>query len=242
MASRVCWNCENMSHMTRVGYPYPVREVGPLSVAKFMWFALFRCDACGFGSMGSLVISANEANSTYGFFDEVQRVRMYSGNQQEIDRAAVGCAFDDIISSITWYPDRARGKKYDDVPENIASAASEAYSCFSIGAYRAAAMMSRSVVEAIAIERGITKGDLKTKITELGKRNLLTPLAEQQADEIRFFGNDVVHGGFTKPVSADEANGVLIFLDVLIDSVYQQPAKLHAMQESRAKRKEQKTA
>lgn len=242
MASRVCWNCKNMSHMTRVGYPYPVREVGPLSTARFMWFALFKCDACGFGSMGSLVISANEASSAYGYFDEVQQIRRYSGNQQEIDRAAVGCAFDDKNSSITWYPDKGRGKKYDDVPENIASAASEAHSCFSIGAYRAAAMMSRSVVEAIAIERGITKGDLKNKITKLEEQNLLTPLARQQADEIRFFGNDVVHGGFTEPVSADEANDVLIFLDVLIDSVYQQPAKLRAMQESRVKRKEQKTA
>lgn len=62
------------------------------------------------------------------------------------------------------------------------------------------------------------------------ERKLISPLVKQQADEIRYFGNDMAHGDFAQPVSADDAHEVLNILDVLIDAVYQQPAKLQAMQ------------
>jgi hypothetical protein len=46
----------------------------------------------------------------------------------------------------------------------------------------------------------------------------------------------MAHGDFALPVSAEDAHEVLDFLDVLIDAVYQQPAKLLAMQQMRKER------
>jgi hypothetical protein len=59
------------------------------------------------------------------------------------------------------------------VLEHIASAASEAYECQSIGAHRAARSLARAVVEAIAKHKGITQGRLVDKIEEMEQQDLI---------------------------------------------------------------------
>lgn len=200
------------------------------------WFASFQCDNCGYFSTGKLIITEST--------DElVNRLKLayYPGDQRKNRAAAASIMFDSVDADIEWFPETALGKEYDNVDnDTVKESASEAYACLSIRAYRAAILMARAVCEAIAKDQGFEEGNLQKKIAQMEEQRLISPLVKQQADEIRYFGNDMAHGDFAQPVDADDAHEVLNFLDVLIDAVYQQPAKLQAMQKARAQRKNRK--
>ena len=61
---------------------------------------------------------------------------------------------------VLWLPQVPQGREFADVPTNIAEPASEAYTCQSVGAYRAAVLLARSVIEATCKDKGITQGKL----------------------------------------------------------------------------------
>lgn len=129
------------------------------------------------------------------------------------------------------------GQGFKDVPNTIADAASEAYACYSIRSYRAAILLARSVVEAAAKDQGVTKGNLATKIYTLADKRLVSPLVAQQAHEIRHIGNEMAHGDFIQNITEEECDDVLNFMSVLLDALFQQPAKLTRHQEQRQRRK-----
>ncbi|MEE8739031.1 MAG: DUF4145 domain-containing protein [Bifidobacterium sp.] len=216
--------------MTRKTEAFPVKGTTPTKTST-TWFALFSCDACGYGVLGKISFNAAAKKTEWGtrryFSDPVSSIYITLATEE----------FDSEGGDIEWLPETILGKEYNDVDnDTIKDSASEAHSCYSIRAYRAAILMARSVVEAIAKDKGITDGNLKKKIAALEEQKLVSPLVREQADEIRYFGNDMAHGDFALPVSAEDAHEVLDFLDVLIDAVYQQPAKLLAMQQMRKER------
>lgn len=183
-------------------------------------FQCYQCDNCGYPSIAMWRAQTNNV------FEE-QRDRNETGIYDAIDTA----------QEMKWIPQNPLGKQFDDVPEAIACAASEAFACASVGLYRAAILLSRSIVEACAKDQGITRGNLAEKIDKLAEEGLVSQLVRDQAHEIRYFGNDMAHGDFIIPVKAEEAEEVLNFLEILLNVVYQQPAKLHAMQIARQERK-----
>ena len=131
----------------------------------------------------------------------------------------------------------ALGKRYEDVPEHIASVASEAYSCLSIEMYRAALLMARTALEATAKQCGITEGTLAKKIETMSENNIVPDYLKDEATEIRLLGNDMAHADLDTPVTKDQANEILSFLDSVLDHVYQQPAKAKRRKEEREKAK-----
>ena len=141
--------------------------------------------------------------------------------------------FDRFDASIQWLPKMALGKRYEDVPEHIASVASEAYSCFSIEMYRAALLMARTALEATAKQCGITEGTLAKKIETMAENNIVPDYLKDEATEIRLSGNDMAHADLDTPVTKDQAKGILGFLDAVLDHVYQQPAKAKRRKEER---------
>jgi hypothetical protein len=201
------------------------------------WFALFTCDSCGYAVIGQIVFDSKKK------LTELNKNGRYpSGPESDILSHLATDEFDSSLPDIKWQPQSALGKEYLDVNnDTIKDSASEAHSCYSIRAYRAAILMARSVVEAIAKDKGITDGNLKKKIAALEEQQLISPLVREQADEIRYFGNDMAHGDFALPVDAADAREVLDFLDVFIDAIYQQPAKLLAMKQSRELRRQSET-
>ncbi|MBM9432350.1 DUF4145 domain-containing protein [Flaviflexus equikiangi] len=128
------------------------------------------------------------------------------------------------------------------MPEHISDAASESYACYQIRSYRAAILMARSVVEAVAKDKGATTGNLYKKIDKLADDRIISPLTAETAHEIRFMGNDMAHGDFVAPVSEDECDDLLNFMSSLLAEVYQTPAKLSRHREVRALRKVQAPA
>lgn len=139
---------------------------------------------------------------------------------------------------VQWFPANALGKHYANVPAHIATAASEAHACRSVGCYRAAVVMARSVIEATAKDCDITRGQIYDKIEKLKEQGLVRELVREQAHEIRHLGNDMAHGDFIDPVIEEEADEILELMGEVLDEVYQAPAALRARQEARLAKKQ----
>ncbi len=91
----------------------------------------------------------------------------------------------------------------------------------------------------MAKEQGATEGTLVQKINTLADRQIISPLVKDTAHEIRHMGNAMAHGDFVQDVTEEECGDVLNFMSVLLDAVYQQPAKLTRFREQRERRRSQ---
>lgn len=202
-----------------------------------VWFAMYTCDECGFASLGQievgdiehlLIMYANRPDARYDDGD-----RSFANI-----RAAVGWYMSLPNADVNWYPVKGMGKEYENVPADIASAASEAYSCFFINANRAAVLLARTTIEAIAKDKGVTEGLLFQKIDEMAKRDIITNQLRDEAHEIRHLGNDMAHGDLNVEINEEDAEDILGFLDSVIDYVYQQPIAIEKRKRLREARKQ----
>lgn len=141
-----------------------------------------------------------------------------------------------------WSPPFVGGQVFEDVPPHIASAASEAYKGSSIGNYMSAILMARTVIEASAKEKGVTKGNLLGKIDELANQSLIREDTKQAAHAIREFGNDMAHGDISDPVDAVDADEVLVLMSEVLNELFQGPARVLALRAKVAARKNPATA
>jgi hypothetical protein len=139
----------------------------------------------------------------------------------------------DTGAPVTWLPRSGEAKAFPDVPDHIASAASEAYECFSIGAYRAAISLSRAVVEATAKHLGFGSGSLSERITNMVEGTHLRSTTGEMAHEVRHWGNDMAHGDFAAPIGHDEAEAVLALMDEVLQETFQGPARLERVRQLR---------
>lgn len=140
VATRTCWSCGTRAHMTRSSAPSVIPDDVDQDGDPLTWLAqaLYSCDECGVMAIGLGVYEWHPDS------EELQRF--------DPDR---------------WQPKRVQGRAFQDVPEHIAGAASEAHECHSIEAYRAVGALARAVVEATAKDKGCTKGNLQQKINDL---------------------------------------------------------------------------
>lgn len=213
MVARNCWHCHTYANMSlpklRSQFLYEDRsQVYDCTFPKPEnmkndddIFVLYQCDLCGY---------PNIAHYSCAWLKSTQ----------------------DYDSPLDWIPASALGKDYSDIPERIASAASECHECFSIGAYRAAVIMARSVLEAIvtekikspANERGKDK-TLNAKLNDAANEGVISKRLGELANAIKDVGNGSTHNIF-EPISKDEADYVLGFMDLLIEETYQQDERL----------------
>lgn len=136
-----------------------------------------------------------------------------------------------------WVPSSPIGKEFTHVPEHIAGAADESHRCHSYGAYRAAVLLARSVVEATAKDKGVSQGSLVDKIDTMEARGLIRAIVKDAAHEIRFLGNEMAHGDFVEPVTEEESNEILELMGMVLNEVYQEPAKIEARRKARLAKK-----
>jgi hypothetical protein len=160
--------------------------------------AAFRCDECGFWSIG---LADQDSRWQAEYFD--------------------GGDFLDNRAEIVWLPLHGTSKEFPDVPEHVAAPASEAHECRSITANRAAVLLARAVIEATAKEKGITTGPLAAKIDQLGDQGYIRDHVSEAAHEARHLGNDMAHGDFGEPVDAEGADEVLVIMDEILVEVFQ---------------------
>lgn len=136
-----------------------------------------------------------------------------------------------------WSPTFVQGQSFVDVPPQIANAASEAFKGKSIGNYMSAILMARTVIEASAKEKGITKGNLLSKIDELAAKSFIRADTKEAAHAIREFGNDMAHGDISDPVLSDDADEVLVLMSEILNEIFQGPARVRAIKAKVAARK-----
>lgn len=214
MPSRVCWNCGKDAHQTLLSHPRPQTRGWVEGIGSQPTPGAFRCDSCGVLSIG--------------FSGPGWEVRHVNGSTQDLD----------TLEELTWFPKRVEGASFPDVPEPIASVASEAFQCHSIGAYRAALMLARTVVEATAKDQGITTGTLASKINQMADSQLIRLAIKVAADEIRLIGNDMAHGDLDALVTEEDAAEILELMSVVLTEVYELPARLEARRKARIARGE----
>lgn len=114
------------------------------------------------------------------------------------------------------------------VPSDISDALSEAVTTLAANCPRAAAVMARRTLEAIAVDRGESTGTLAQRLTNMASRNLLQPTLAEWAKEVRLVGNSGAHFDPLKPVSKDDATQLIEFVRELIKFIYILPFELNA--------------
>lgn len=189
-------------------------DTGTLSAPKWITQALYKCDHCGCLSI-----------ATYG--DKLV------GN----DNFSIDSWITALTDSVKWIPNIGVGKEFPDVPLHIASAASEAHECASIGANRAAILMARTVIEASAKSKGITKGTLHEKIEEMAKQDVIRQVIVDAAMGVKDFGNQMAHGGIEMEVTSEDVDDTLSLMSVVLNEVFQVEAQTRSL---RAKVNERK--
>ncbi|GAA1428459.1 hypothetical protein GCM10009616_08110 [Microlunatus lacustris] len=211
MASRTCWHCGNKTHLTRIGASYVVgqRRPEPGSDSADILAALFACDECAYPS---IAVAA--------------RRHSQGGSAEDDDWLDGRTGPYEMPPDRLWLPQQPISKDFPDVPAHIADAASEAYSCHSIGAYRAAGALARAVVEATAKDKGVSSGTLYSKIEQLEQQGLLRPLVREAAHEIRHFGNEMAHGDLVEGLTEEATTETLALMGELLNEIYQVPARI----------------
>jgi len=197
MTSTQCAYCERFSHFTiRWGEVY--------GRGRAVRFAA-TCDNCSNISIarGPVTAGADAVDNSF--------VRKSLGGHE---------------STLEWWPKTGEAPSIDDVPGAIARAAREAYSSANIQNHMAAILMARTVVEATAKSKGISSGNLKSKIDAMREQGLIRPAIAEQAHEIRFMGNDMAHGDIEDAPAAIDAEEILALMGEVLSEVFQGPARL----------------
>ncbi len=143
----------------------------------------------------------------------------------------------------TYWPTTTGNKDFPDVPEAIGAAANEAHLCLAADSPRGAVALARAVVESVAKEKGITTGNLQSKIDNLYKNGHISEAMKEAAHEIRFAGNEVAHGDLvTEPPAAEDAQEIVSLMDTILERVYQEPAQVERIRKQRENRKAKQAA
>lgn len=209
MASTLCPYCSKFAHLT-------IRW-GLLHHSDTQVRAAATCDNCF-----RLVVSEGRGKNLGGT----------SHDSEDLGRIRTAIA--SAAETLQWLPLAAEAPAVEDVPEAIARAAKEAYSSASVGNYMAAILMARTVIEASAKDRGITSGNLKTKIDAMKDADLIRPAMAAQAHEVRFAGNDMAHGDIDIAPDAIDAEEILALMGSVLAEVFQDPARLERIRAKRA--------
>jgi hypothetical protein len=114
------------------------------------------------------------------------------------------------------------------IPGVIADALSEAVTALSANCPRAAAVMARRTLEAIAVEQGETTGVLAQRLANMAAKNILQPTLADWAKEVRLVGNVGAHFDPINIVSNDDASQLIEFVRELAKFIYVLPFELNA--------------
>jgi hypothetical protein len=140
---------------------------------------------------------------------------------------------------LKWTPVQLDWPEFSDVPDQIARAASEAHACLGFQAYRGAVALARAVVEATAKAKGITSGTLMQKIDNLHAQGHIRDFTKEAAHEVRHGGNEIAHGDLAgEEMPAGDAKAIVRLMDGILREVFQDPAEMHRLRQSRTDREE----
>ena len=218
MTSTTCGWCKVHSHMTMYGLPRVTDETELPLHREYLVEAAFVCDSCDHMSICSWHLRDYP-------YDLMGMVEFRAGPDVEGE-------------DVTWFPLEGHQQEFRDVPDKIAEAAAEAWTCYMAGAHRGAVLLARAAVEAAAKHRGITTGNLAKKIDLMAEQGMIGPDIAYQAHEIRFAGNSTAHADLDTAVTKELAFEVLFLVGQVLNSAIQAPAVMQRLKDQRLKKPE----
>jgi hypothetical protein len=115
------------------------------------------------------------------------------------------------------------------LPAGIRSEFREAEVCASVGAWRAASALIRSVLEKTLRENGYSNGSLAQRIDEVAADRVITGARQRRAhDEIRVLGNDVLHDPW-RLVTEAEYEDAHHYAQRILEDFYDHRAEVEAL-------------
>lgn len=196
--NHVCWLCKaNTGHSLSGDATFVGPEVAPANASgERMACAPFACSICRGQSVAIAIVGPDYDRRNLNLFFEVAR-----GDE------------------LRWRPSATDTHSYPDVPPQIAEAATEAYECQTCEHYRGAIMLARAVIEATAKDKGITSGTLYNKIEAMATGGLIRAMIKNAAHGVRELGNEMAHGDFVDPVSAEESQLVIRLMGEILNDI-----------------------
>jgi hypothetical protein len=147
----------------------------------------------------------------------------WTGDHRSIERSGGG---EISWKGFHWWP-LVGALLHKAVPAPIASAFHEAVLALSANCPRAAAVMARRTLEAIATDKGETTGALAQRLSNLSSKGLLHATLAEWAKEVRLIGNAGAHFDPINEVSADDARQLVNFIRELAKFLYVLPYELN---------------
>lgn len=126
---------------------------------------------------------------------------------------------------IHWWP-LPESQLSSDIPTEIAEAFAEASTALMAQCPRAAVVMARRTLEAVAADKGETKGTLAQRLDALNSKGILHPHLSEWAKEVRLIGNIGAHFDPIREVSVEDARQLFSFVRELLRYLYELPAEL----------------
>ncbi len=120
------------------------------------------------------------------------------------------------------------------IPTEIRSDLVEAKKCFSVSAWRGAAVLARRAMQSAAIDKGATKKNLAEQMAELQIKGTITVDLREWTDVVRWVGNDAAHPG-SEDVTEDDAKDILSLAEQFLHVLYVTPAKAKALRQKKGR-------
>ncbi|WP_416444713.1 DUF4145 domain-containing protein [Leucobacter sp. HNU] len=184
MLAHRCAFCGNQTHFTaRHGRYGEVVGTDAKGYKTYNAEVASTCDACQRFNIAKGVVAPESSTS------------LIAGSEISVGLTKVA----EHMTDITWSPPSMVAADIEYIPEEIAGFYQEAHDAFSIGAYRAVLLLSRSVIEATAKMKDVGGSNLVKKIDNLHEEGHIRRGVKQVAHAIRHLGNDIAHGDLTDP-------------------------------------------
>lgn len=139
-------------------------------------------------------------------------------------------ANDNVYVLVSFHPHAMEVAKLPSaVPEGIRAEFKEAELCASVGAWRAASALSRSVLEKTLKANGYKKGSLQQKIDDAAEDGAIAAARRKKAhDDIRTLGNEVVHDEW-RAVEPGEVEAALHYAQRVLEDLYDDRDTIEAL-------------
>lgn len=132
------------------------------------------------------------------------------------------------------YPNPLPSPTDSNIPNELAKDLDEAKMCFSVGCYRACAVMARRCIQNACFEKGAKETDLVKQIKELCQLGIITNDIEEWATVVRWVGNDAAHPD-KEPVKKEDAEDCLNLAEQFLHVIFVTSAVAKARRAARKK-------
>ncbi|HEX9896301.1 MAG TPA: DUF4145 domain-containing protein [Dehalococcoidales bacterium] len=131
-----------------------------------------------------------------------------------------------ILQWFPIYPIPAR-EVASEIPEPIRGEFEEATLCFSVSASRACVFMCQRILESICQEKKVSGlNDLQTDGT-------ISKMLFDRATEVRLWAGITKHKPLIEPVTTEDAEELLNYLDSILNAVYVEPVRYERLKQKR---------